>query len=458
VNKVVRELKIGASGVRGVVGDALTPELVVNFACAFGTWCGAGPVVIGRDTRRSSMAFRSAVTSGLLATGCRVIDLGVTPSPLLSFTIREFGASGGIAITGSHNDASWNALKFFGPDGAQLNPAKNGELLDVYHGAAYDLASCDRLLPVEEMPAVEERYLDHLESALDVDPIRDRGLRVAIDFNNGACGLVASRFLERLRCTPLPVNAEPTGEFAHPPAPTAANMGQLATLARCSHADLGAALNVDGDRVGFVTAEGDALSEEYSLPLAAPARLRRRPGLIVTSYSTSGMVEAIARAHGQRVIRGPVGESQIVDLGLAEAAVIAGEGSGGVAVLPLNVAYDGLLTLGLVLEEMATGGRTLAELAAGLPSLVMRKRELPCPPNLVYRVLDRFRSHHAGDDPDCADGVRLAWGDTWLHVRASGTEPLLRIIAESPDRVRAETLVEEATVFARRITSGHEGT
>jgi phosphomannomutase len=453
----VRELKIGASGVRGVVGDALTPELIVNFACAFGTWCGAGPVVIGRDTRRSSTAFRSAVVSGLLATGCRVIDLGVTPSPFLSFTIRELGASGGIAITGSHNEASWNALKFFGPDGALLNAAKNGELLDVYHGAAFELATCDRLLPVETAPEVEERYLDHLESALDVDPIRDRGFRVAVDFNNGGCGRVASRFLGRLRCTLLPVNAEPTGDFAHPPAPTAANMGRLATFARSSNADLGAALNVDGDRVGFVTAGGDALSEEYSLPLAATARLGRRPGALVTSYSTSGMVEAVARAHGQHVVRGPVGESQIVDLGLAEGAVIAGEGSGGVAVMPLNVAYDGLLTLGLVLEEMATSGRTLAELAAGLPSLFMRKRELPCPPNLVYRVIDRFRRHHAGEEPDCTDGVRLAWGDTWLHVRASGTEPLLRIIAESPDRVRAETLVEEATVFARGVTSGHEG-
>ena len=453
----LRELKIGASGVRGVVGDALTPELIVNFACAFGTWCGAGPVVVGRDTRRSSAAFRSAVVSGLLATGCRVIDLGVTASPLLSFTIRELGASGGIAITGSHNDASWNALKFFGPDGALLNAAKSGELLDVYHGAAYQLAACDRLLPVETAPDVEDRYLEHLASGLDVDPIRDRGFRVAVDFNNGGCGRVASRFLDRLRCTLLPVNAEPTGDFAHPPAPTAANMRQLAALARGFDADLGAALNVDGDRAGFVTAEGDALSEEYSLPLAATPRLRRRPGPVVTSYSTSGMVDALARAHGQRVIRGPVGESQIVDLGVAEGAVIAGEGSGGVAVLPLNVAYDGLLTLGLVLEEMATSGRTLGELAASLPSFFMRKRELPCPPNLVYKVLDRFRSRHAADDPDCADGVRLAWGDSWLHVRASGTEPLLRIIAESPDQARADALVEEATAFARGMTSGHEG-
>jgi phosphomannomutase len=453
----LRELKIGTSGVRGVVGDALTPELIVNFACAFGTWCGVGPVVIGRDTRRSSTAFRAAVVSGLLSTGCHVIDLGISSSPLVSFAVREFGASGGIAITGSHNDASWNALKFFGPDGALLNAAKTEALLDIYHGAAFERASWDRLKRVETATDVDERYLEHLTSAIDVAPIRDRHFRVAIDFNNGSCGAIASRFLESLHCTLLPVNDEPTGEFAHPPAPTAANMRQIATLARCFGADLGAALNVDGDRIGFVTAEGQALSEEYSLPLAATPRLRRRPGPVVTSYSTSGMVEALARSHGQRVVRGPVGESQIVDLGLAEGAVLAGEGSGGVAVLPLDVVYDGLLTLGLVLEEMATSGRSLSGLVGGFPSLCMRKRELPCPPNLVYKVLDRFRRHHAADAPDCTDGVRLAWDDTWLHVRASGTEPLLRVIAEAPDPERAEALVDDATVFARRITFGHEG-
>ena len=453
----LRELKIGASGVRGVVGDALTPELVVSFACAFGTWCGGSLVVIGRDTRRSSPALRAAVVSGLLSTGCRVVDLGVCPSPLVSFAIRDLGASGGIAITGSHNDASWNALKFFGPDGALLNAAKNEELLDVYHGASFELATWDRLKAVDAAPDIEERYLEYLASALDVDPIRARGFRVAVDFTNGACGAIAARFLESLHCTLLPVNAEPTGEFAHPPAPSAANMREVADTVRGSGADLGAALNVDGDRIGFVTGEGKALSEEYSLPLVVTPRLRRRPGPVVTSYSTSGMVEALARSYGQPVIRGPVGESQVVDLGLAEGAVLAGEGSGGVAVLPLGVAYDGLLALGLVLEEVATSGRSLAEVAGGFARLFMRKRELPCPPSLVYKVLDRFRRHHAGDGPDCTDGVRLAWDDAWLHVRASGTEPLLRVIAEAATPERAEGLVAEAAAFAERVASGPEG-
>jgi phosphomannomutase len=454
---IVRELKITASGVRGVVGDALTPELVVSFACAFGTWAGGGAVVIGRDTRRSSTAFRAAVVSGLLATGCRVVDLGVSPSPLVSFAIRELGASGGIAITGSHNDARWNALKFFGPDGALLNAARNEELLDAYHGAAFELARWDRLRPVERAPDVATRYLDHLASALDIDAIRARGFRIVVDFVNGACGAIATRFLESVGCGLRSVNAEPTGQFAHPPAPTPANMRQVAALVRGFDADLGVALNVDGDRIGFVTADGTALSEEYSLPLVATPRLRRRPGPVVTNYSTSGMVEALARHHGQRVVRGPVGEGQVVDLGLAEGAVLAGEGSGGVAVLPISVAYDGLLSLGLVLEELATSGRALAELAADLPVLCMLKRELPCPPNLVYKVIEGFRRHHADENPDCTDGVRLSRDDAWLHVRASGTEPLLRIIAEAAVPERAQALVDEATALARSIAGTVEG-
>lgn len=299
----MRELKIGTSWVRGVVGDALTPEMVVNFACAFGTWADGGAVVIGRDTRRSSGMLRAAVVSGLLSAGCEVIDLGVAPTPLVSFGVRELGTGGGISITGSHNDARWNALKFFGPDGALLNAVKSEELLDIYHASAFLTAAWERLRPVGEAPEVLERYLEHLMGSLGADAIRARGFRVALDFCNGACGSVAARLMERLGCTLFPINEEPTGEFAHPPAPSARNMRQLATLMRCLRADLGAAINVDGDRIGFVTHEAVALSEEHSLPLAAQHRLARRPGLVVTNLSTSRMVDAVAVAHGQTVVQ-----------------------------------------------------------------------------------------------------------------------------------------------------------
>lgn len=452
----MRQLKIGTSWVRGVVGDALTPEVVVNFSCAFGTWTGGAPVVIGRDTRRSSTAMRAAVVSGLLSTGCEVIDLGVSSSPIVSFAVRELGAGGGISITGSHNEAEWNALKFFGPDGALLNSAKTEELLDVYHSSAFLAAPWDRLKPLAEPPqGFENRYLEHILSALDVEAIRARRFRVAVDFSNGACGPIASRFFQALGCTLLPVNEDPAAEFAHPPAPTAANMRQLATLMRCFEADLGAAINVDGDRIGFVTREGTALSEEYALPLVAGLRLERRPGPVVTNLSTSRMVDAVAARYGQPVLRTAVGESHVVDYGVAEGAVLAGEGCGGVAPLPVTMTFDALLSLGHVFERLAASDKSLSVLAGELPHLHMRKRELPCAPNVVYRIVERFRLRHAEENPNGLDGVRVDWDDAWLHVRASNTEPVLRIIAEARTAERAENLAEEAWTFARRAAVGH---
>ncbi len=453
----MRELKIGTSWVRGVVGDALTPELIVNFACAFGTWCKGGTAVIGRDTRRSSGTLRAAVVAGLLSTGCEVVDMGVCSSALLSFAVRELGADGGISITGSHNDARWNALKFIGPDGALLNAVKSEELLDVYHASSFLLAPWDKIRALAVEPQVPERYLEQLLAALDAVLIRERRFRVAVDFCNGSCGAIASRFLEALGCTLLPVNEEPNGEFAHAPAPTPANMRQLATLMRCFQADFGAAINVDGDRIGFVTAKGVALSEEYTLPLAARIRLTRRPGPVATNHSTSLMIDAVAREFGQRVIRTAVGESHVIDQGMTENAVLAGEGNGGVAALPSSMTFDALLTLGLVMEQMALSGESLEALVERLPRYVMRKHELAYPPNLVYRVLERFRHHYARESPDCSDGVRVAWPNSWLHVRASNTEPLLRIIVEAESPVRADSIMEEALTYARSMTYGHGG-
>ncbi len=453
----VKELKIGTSWVRGVVGDALTPELIVNFACAFGTWCDGRAVMIGRDTRRSSATLRAAVVSGLLSTGCEVIDMGVCPSPVLSFGVRELGADGGISITGSHNDARWNALKFIGPDGALLNAVKSEEVIDIYHGATFHLATWDKIRPLTLNDRVVDRYLENLLAALDVELIQSRSFRVAVDFCNGSSAAIASRFLAALSCTLLPVNEEPTGEFAHPPAPTANNMRQLASILRWLPVDLGAAVNVDGDRIGFVTSDGTALSEEYTLPLAAGVRLNRRPGAVVTNLSTSRMIDVVAAEHGQSVIRTAVGESHVIDQALAEGAALAGEGSGGVAALPSTMTFDALMTLGFVLERMASSGESLAAAVDRLPHYAMRKRQIACPPNVVYKVLDRFRARYSDQSPNCTDGVYVTWPDAWLHVRASNTEPLLRVIAEADSSGRADSILEEAVTFASHGTFGQGG-
>ena len=451
---MIRQLKIGTSWVRGIVGQGLTPELIVDFASAFGTWVEGRPVVIGRDTRRSSVMLRAAVVSGLLSPGSKVIDLGVSTTPLVCFAVRELGAAGGICITGSHNDAAWNALKFVGPHGGLLTTIESEELLDIYHASTFQTAPRDHVPNVVPAPEIGGRYIEHLVSALDLELIRRRHFRLAVDFNNGASAKISRRFLEELNCEVIPVNEEQSGEFAHPPAPSIYNMAQLAEVVTESKAELGACINVDGDRIGFVTETGQALSEEYTIALAAMNRLSRRPGPIVTNFSTSHLVDIVAEEHLHKVIRTSVGESHVVDRGLEEGAVLAGEGSGGVAALPVSTTFDGLLTLGMVLESLAAQEDGLSGLVSHLPHFFMRKGELRLEPAAAYKAVRQFRESYAEMSPNCSDGgVRVAWEDAWLHVRVSNTEPLLRVIVEAREEKRADQLYEEAMDLAEQASS-----
>ena len=451
------ELKISTSWVRGVVGDGLTPELAVNFACAFGTWLEGGPVALGRDARFSSPMLRAAVVAGLMSTGCEIVDLGICSTPLVSFTIRESGCAGGISITGSHNDSHWNALKFLGPDGVLLNSIKGEEFLDIYHASAFHTVQTGRTARLQAREAPAGRYLDHLLAGLDVESIRRRGFRVAADFCNGSCAKITGQFLAALGVTLAPLNAEPGGSFGHSPAPTPANMGAVARLTVEERADLGAAVNIDGDRVAFVTADGTALSEEHTLPLAALGRLARRPGTVVTNLSSSRMVEALALPLGTAVVRAPVGESYVMERGLEESAVLAGEGSGGVTPLPGGMTFDALPTLAIVLEAMAAEDTTLTGLSERLPRFEMRKGALPCRPDQAYRALDCLRSRWEGLAPDCTDGIRVEWTDAWTHVRVSSTEPLLRVIVEADSPKRADSLYRETVSFAHEAIRRSRG-
>jgi phosphomannomutase len=271
-----------------------------------------------------------------------------------------------------------------------------------------------------------------------------------VDFCNGSCGGIMARFLSEVGCTLMPLNEMPASQFAHHPAPSVANMHQLIGIMKYIDADLGAVVNVDGDRIAFATGDGTALSEEYTLPLAAHCRLSRRPGPVVTNLSTSRRIDAIAARFGQKVIRASVGEGYVIDRGLEEGAVLAGEGNGGVAALPAAMTFDALQTLGMLLECMAVTGAGPGDIVEQLPKLVMRKGELSCSTDQVYKVLETFRTAFADRAPDLSDGVRVEWEDAWLHVRASNTEPLLRVIVEADTKARADALFEDTMAHGRR--------
>jgi len=442
----MRPLKIGISGVRGIVGETLTPELVVSFAQAFATYLDRGRILVCRDTRASGPMVQAAVMSGLLAAGCEVLDLGICPTPTLQQAVKHLGARGGVSVTAGHNPASWNALKFVRADGLYLSLTQAEELLDIVHQAEFEKATWDRIRPAIEPHDAIPHHLDILAGAFDVDAIRSRRLRVAVDYCNGACSLLVPRWLERLGCTVLAVNDDPAAPFPHRPEPKPETMAQLKAVVLAGGADLGFAHDADGERLGLVTAEGVALSEETTLTLAVSIALARKAGPVVTNVSTTRAIDGVAARYGASVVRTPVGQSFISEAMLQHHAVIGGEGNGGVAVPAVLCSHDAAAAEGLLLEFLATAGVSLHDAVRQLPVYPVAKHDIPVKPSVLYSVLQGFRDQIEREHPmaDTTDGVKVSWPDGWVHVRASQTESMIRVIAEADTAPRAQDLLDWA--------------
>jgi phosphomannomutase len=443
----MKPLKIGIGGVRGVVGETFTPELAVAFAQAFGTYLGPGAILVGRDTRASGPMVAAAVRAGLLATGCGVIDLGICPTPSLQLAVPWLAARGGISITAGHNDAEWNALKFVRTDGLYLNAAQAEELLDVYHQGEFEKARSDGIHTFIADADAIGHHLEVLAGAFDTAAIRRRRPRVALDCCNGACVGLTPRWLDAIGCEVLAINDDDDAPFPHSPEPRPRTMAQVSAIVRAGHADIGFVHDADGERIGIVDDRGRRLSEEYTLVLAAGAALARRRGPIVTNVCTTGLVDRVAETHGVPVIRTPVGQPNISAAILEHSAILGGEGNGSVAVPEVQVSHDAAATMTLLLEHLARTGEPVSSQVDRLPALSIVKQVIPVDPRHIYSALHGFRQRIA-DAPGAAldetDGVRLDWADGWVHVRASGTESMVRVIAEASTQTRAQDLADWA--------------
>jgi phosphomannomutase len=442
----MKPLKIGITGVRGIVGETFTPEVAVGFAQAFATYLDRGRILVCRDTRSSGPMVRSAVVAGLLATGCEVIDLGVCPTPSLQSAVSWLGADGGIAVTAGHNPAQWSALKFVRGDGLYLNPLQAEELLDVFHQGEFTKATWDEIQPAIQSQDPIEHHIELLKNEFDRSIIKARHFKVAVDCCNGACSRLIPRWLAELGCEVLAINDDPTGTFPHRPEPTPATMAQLSAVVKAGHADIGFAHDADGERLGIVTELGEPLSEELTLALAARIRLEQSPGVIVTNVSTTAAIEQIAARFGSSVVRTQVGQTYISEAMLEHHAVLGGEGSGGVMVPQVHLTHDSAAAIGLVLEGLARSGETVSSLIQQLPRLVMLKYNLAVEPNHLYSVLQDFRLAIDGEQLtyDLTDGIRVDLPQGWIHVRASNTESLIRIIVEADDAAKARHLLDWA--------------
>jgi phosphomannomutase len=455
VSAAMKPLKIGVSGVRGIVGDTLTPELVVAFAQAFGTYLDSGAILVCRDTRPSGPMVSAAVMAGLLAAGCEVVDLGICPTPTMQLAVQWLGASGGVSISAGHNPAPWNALKFVRGDGLYLNTGQAEELLDIYHQGEFVKVGWDRIRTSVATLDPIEHHLERLAGAFDVDAIRSRRLKVAVDCCNGACACLSPRWLEALGCEVLAINDDPAAPFPHDPEPRADVMAQVRAVVKAGRADVGFVHDADGERLAIVDEQGRPLSEELTLALATAIRLAARVGPVVTNISTTGAIDRIAARFGATVIRTPVGQPYISEAMLESGAVIGGEGNGSVAVPEVQPTHDSAAAIGLLLERLANSPEPVSVLADALPKLAMVKQAVPVEPNLVFSALQDFRSHVREDvqaglqeiddtDVDLRDGVKVVWPDGWVHVRASNTESLIRIITEADTPARAADLTDWA--------------
>lgn len=360
----MKHLKIGITGVRGIVGETFTPELAVAFAQAFGSYMDSGRILVCRDTRPSGPMVRAAVCAGLLAAGCEVIDLGICPSPSLQLAVPWLEAQGGISITAGHNPGHWNALKFVRADGLYLSASQAEELLDIFHQAEFSKADWTRIPTRIASADAVPHHIESLQGAFSCEAIRARQLRVAADCCNGACSVLSPRWLEFLGCQVLAVNDDATAAFPHSPEPNRQTMAQLRAVVRAGNADIGFAHDADGERLGVVTERGEPLSEECTLSLATAIRLQNKPGTVVTNVCTTMAIETIARQYGAHVVRTPVGQAYISEAVVEHRAVLGGEGSGGVVVPEVQQTHDSAAAIGLILEHLAASRTRISDVVA----------------------------------------------------------------------------------------------
>ncbi len=450
----VPSLKISISGVRGIVGEALTPLLLLRFAQAFGSYCRGGTVLLGRDTRRSGDMGCQAVVAGLLASGCKVLDAGIVPTPTVQYNVPRLGCDGGIIVTASHNPEEWNALKLVGADGRFLSPLHAEELLDIYHQEETRGTTAPGR-QVVAVPDAVDRHLDAVLAGIDVEAVRRRGFKVAIDAVNGAGAVMTPRLAERLGLTLVALNMQPGGGFPHTPEPLPENLTDLSRQVAAEGCDLGFAQDPDADRLALVDEHGLCLGGEYALALAIRHVLGKAGGGdVVVNLSTSRASEDAARLAGGRLFRAAIGEINVILEMDARHALIGGEGNGGVIDPAVHYARDSFVGMAHILEHLAVTGRTVTEALAGLGQYVMVRRRCPRPPlREVGRLASRLQARYGatpGAQLDCRDGIRVDLPSGWVHLRASNTEPILRIMAEAGDEATAARLADEVAESLRQ--------
>ncbi len=452
-------LMVSISGIRGVVGDTLTPEVVVRYTAAFAEYCNRGTIVIGRDGRITGSSIAHIVSSTLLQMGCNVVAIGVCPTPTVALAVEKLKAAGGIAVTASHNPMQWNGLKFIASNGMFLDAGENKKFWQFADAKSFGYAPWNR----QGNHSADSTFIDdHINAVVSLpyiqrDKIRGRRFKVVVDCVNAAGGVIMPKLLNEFGCEVIGMNTDVSGVFAHTPEPIPENLTDLAQRVVREKADVGVAVDPDVDRLVLIDEQGRPFVEEYTIAsivkfvLGAEKKLGRSNHTVVVNLSTTRAVEDIAAAYGASVVRTPVGEINVATKMKVLHSVIGGEGSGGVILPELHYGRDAIVGIGLFLQFLLDFGGKTSELKASLPQYTIVKSKIELGTLRPDAILERLREKYsASGRVNTDDGLKIDFPTSWVHLRKSNTEPIIRIIAEAKTEDEAAALVRQ---FSNEIRS-----
>jgi phosphomannomutase len=440
------------SGIRGTIGGAagtnLTPQDIVECTAAFGNWLkeqgATEKVVIGRDARISGQMVTQLVSATLNGLGIDVIDLGLSTTPTVEVAVPKLGAGAGIIITASHNPKEWNALKFINERGEFISKADGEKLLDLLSEGAIRYAEVDELGTYEVQEGWIEKHIDMILDleAVDAEIVRKKSFKVVVDPVNSTGALAVPALLERLGCETIVINETPNGHFAHNPEPLPHHLQELSDKVKETGADLGISVDPDVDRLALVSEDGSMFGEEYTLVAVADYLLQLSPGNTVSNLSSTRALRDVTERYGGKYSASAVGEVNVVEMMKAVDAVIGGEGNGGVIVPELHYGRDALAGIALILTHLAKSDKSMSELRADYPDYQMVKDKVESPEGIdLNLILDQMHQKYYQEDCNTVDGLKIDFPDSWVHLRRSNTEPIIRIYAEAPTLERAQELV-----------------
>ncbi len=444
MSNIENKLMISVSGVRGIFGKALTPSKALEIAAHLGIFHNRGKIIIGRDSRTTGPTMMHAIISGLLSVGCDVIDLGIVSTPTVLLAVEQSDAAGGIAITASHNPAQWNAMKLVSKNGLFLYP-EDAERFIKSLDEEIEYASWENQGKLFQDNGAIDRHIEKVLSIpyINFEKIKNHHYKVVIDTVNGAGGLISPKLLEKMGCEVIAINQEPNGIFAHTPEPLNKNLAQLEEAVRTNKADVGFANDPDVDRLAIVSEKGQCVGEEFSLLISENFVLKKIKGPIVTNLSSSMASDDLAKKYGVDIHRTKVGEINVGKKMSELKSPIGGEGNGGVICPDVHYTRDAPAGMALILAAMAESNKTVSELADEIPHYYFAKDKMKVAPKEMDNILSKIPVLFKGFEFDTTDGIKILGDKYWIHVRKSGTEPIIRVYVESETQEKSDRICKE---------------